>query len=108
MRRKLPYIALWLSLAYLVGALGAGGHFCFQAVRGFNKGVAKVPGGMTVNKEWVIEQADHALEWLLILCGAVGLGILFVALSALWVTLTPASPPTAASPARQDQREMQT
>jgi hypothetical protein len=46
--------------------------------------------------------ADHTLEWLLILCGAVSLGILFVALSALWVTLTPASPPAAATLARHD------
>ncbi len=105
MRRRLPYVALWLSLTYLIGALAVGGHFCFQAVRGFNKGVAKVPGPMTVNKEWVLEMADQTLQWLLILCGAVALGILFVALSALWVTLTPAGPTQASTPARQENRD---
>ena len=64
MRRALPYLALWLSLAYLVGALGVTGKRCFDSLRSLHRGVAQVGGMQTLNPAWVIERADVALEQL--------------------------------------------
>jgi len=59
-RRALPDVLLWLSLAYLVGALGVTGKWCFDALRSLHRGVAQVGGRQTLNPAWVAEQADAA------------------------------------------------
>ena len=88
MRRRLPIITLWASLVYLLAALVVTSKLCFDQLRAFGLGAAEATGPFsTMSPGWVIVTADAALGRLWWLCVATGLGILLVALSALWVGL---------------------
>jgi hypothetical protein len=90
MRRRLPFIALWASLAYLIAALAVTSKLCFDQLRAFARGAAQAGGPFdAMSPAWVIMMADTAQERLWWMCAATGFGILLIALSALWVSLSP-------------------
>jgi hypothetical protein len=86
---KIPYIALWASLVYLVVALAVTGKLCLDSLREFHRGAATATGPLSVmSPSWVIVTADAAAERLWWLFAAVGLGVLLVAVSAVWVSVS--------------------
>ena len=87
---KAPYIALWASLVYLVVALAVTGKLCRDSLREFHRGTAQATGPLeAMSPAWVLHTADAAIERLWWLLAAVGLGVLFVAMSAVWVSVHP-------------------
>lgn len=93
MRRRLPFIALWASLTYLVASLAVTSKLCFDQLRAFGRGAAQATGSLDLmSPAWVIATADAAQDRLWWLCAAGGLGVLSVALSGLWVSLTAGGP----------------
>jgi hypothetical protein len=89
MRRRIPFIALWSSLAYLIAAMGVTSKLCFDQLRAFSRGAAEATGPFAMmTPAWVMATADAAQERLWWLCASSGLGILLVALCALWVSLS--------------------
>jgi hypothetical protein len=95
MKRALPYVVLWLSLTYTVVILGVMGKICFDSMRAIPRTAAGIEPGFMLSKKWVAVQADNALDQLFGLCLLVGLGLLFIAVSAAWVTLARPEPPPA-------------
>ncbi len=88
MRFRLPLIALWLSLLYLLLATAVTGKLLFDQLRVFNRGAATASEPMQfVNPAWVIQEADMALSRLWWMCSAIGFGILLLAASTVWVSL---------------------
>jgi hypothetical protein len=86
---KAPYIALWASLVYLVVALAVTGKLCLDSLRQFHRGAAEATGPFSaMNPSWVLVTADAAVERLWWLLAAVGLGVLLVAMSAVWVSVS--------------------
>jgi hypothetical protein len=86
---KAPFIALWLSLAYLVVALALTGWLCLDAIQVLSRESAKATGQLEfMSPAWVVAGADNAVSRLYWLCASVGLGILFVGMSTVWVSLS--------------------
>jgi len=93
MRRRLPIIALWASLIYLIAALAVTSKLCFDQLRVFGQGAAQATGSLDMmSPAWVLATADAAQDRLWWLCAAVSLGVLLVALSGLWVSLSSGGP----------------
>ena len=89
MQRRFSLIALWASLVYLLVATAITGKPCFDQLRVFNQGAAKASGPLEfISPAWVIQEADKALARLWWMCVAVGVGILLIASSTVWVSLT--------------------
>src|SRR5262245_15758645 len=89
MKPRLPVLTLWASLLYLLIATAVTGKLCFNQLRVFNQGAAKASGPTEfVNPAWVIREADKALDRLWWMCAAVGVGIVLIAVSAVWVSLS--------------------
>jgi hypothetical protein len=85
---RLALTALWVSLVYLLAAAAVTGKFCFDQLRVFHQGAAKASGPLEfVSPAWVIQQADEALDRLWWMCTAVGIGLVLLAASAVWVSL---------------------
>jgi hypothetical protein len=85
--------ALWASLAYLVVATAVTGKLCFDQLRVFYQGAAEASGPFQfVSPAWVIQQANVALDRLWWMCVAVGVGIVLVAMSSVWVSLSGRGP----------------
>ena len=61
MKRRLPFIALWASLVYLIAAMAVTSKLCFDQLRAFNRGAAEATGPFTaMSPAWVIVTADTA------------------------------------------------
>jgi hypothetical protein len=91
---RAPYIALLASLVYLVVALAVTGKLSLDSLRQFHRGAAEATGPFaSMNPSWVIVTADAAVERLWWLLTAVGLGVLFVAMSSVWVIVSSTKKP---------------
>jgi len=89
MKERLPLIALWVSLAYLVVATAATGKAALDQVRVFNRGAAEASGPLEfISPAWVVVQADLLLARLWWMFAAVGVGIMLIAMSTVWVSLS--------------------
>ncbi|HEY7328825.1 MAG TPA: hypothetical protein VH592_14375 [Gemmataceae bacterium] len=92
---KAPYIALWASLLYLVVALAVTGKLCLDSLRQYHRGAAEATEPFSVmSPSWVIVTTDAAVERLWWLLTAVGLGILLLAMSAVWVSASGTNKPS--------------
>jgi hypothetical protein len=61
MRRRLPFIALWASMVYLIAAMAVTSKLCFDQLRAFNRGAAEATGPFAaMSPAWVIATADAA------------------------------------------------
>lgn len=88
MRSRFPLIALWASLVYLLVATAVTGKHCFDQLRVFHQGAAQASGPLEfISPAWVIQQADVALERLWWMCVAIGVGIVLLAASTVWVSV---------------------
>jgi hypothetical protein len=89
MKHQLPLIALWASLVYLLIASSVTGKACFDQIRVFNQGAAKASGPLEfLSPAWVIQEADVAMVKLWWMCLAIGVGIVLIAASTVWVSLS--------------------
>jgi hypothetical protein len=93
MRRRLPFLALWASLVYLLAAFTVTSKLCFDLLRAVVREAASATGGgfigVAISPSWVVSMADAIADRLWWLCAATGFGILLTALSALWISLSP-------------------
>jgi hypothetical protein len=88
-KQRLPLVALWASLAYLLAATAVTGKLCFDQLRVFNQGAAQASGPFqTISPGWVIQEADVALARFWWMCVAIGVGIMLLAMSSVWVSLS--------------------
>jgi hypothetical protein len=88
MRARFPYFALWTSLMYLLAATAITGKLCFDQLRVFNQVAATASGPLEfLSPAWVVQQADLAMGRLWGMCAAIGLGIVLIAASTMWVSL---------------------
>jgi hypothetical protein len=88
MRFRFPLITLWASLVYLLIATAVTGKQCFDQLRIFNQGAAKASGPLEfINPAWVIQETDVALDRLWWMCTAIGVGIVLLAASTVWVSV---------------------
>jgi hypothetical protein len=89
MRERFPLIALWASLGYLFAATAVTGKAPFDQVRVFNRGAAEASGPLEfISPAWVVVQADLLLTRLWWMFLAVGFGIVLIAMSTVWVSLS--------------------
>ena len=89
MKRLLPLVALWASLGYLVAVTAFTGRLAFDQARVFNQGAAQASGPLEfISPSWLLQQTDLLLVRLWWMFLAVGIGIVFIAMSTVWVSLS--------------------
>jgi hypothetical protein len=89
MKRLLPLVTLWASLAFLVAVNVGTGKLVFDQVRAFNQGAAQASGPLEfISPSWLIQQTDLLLVRLWWMFLASGVGIAFIAMSTVWVSLS--------------------
>jgi hypothetical protein len=89
MKRLLPFFALWASFGYLVVVYVVIGKLVFDQVRAFNQGAAQASGPLEfISPSWLLQQTDFLLVRLWWMFLASGIGIVFIAMSTVWVSLS--------------------
>jgi len=89
MKTRLPLLALWASLAYVIIATAITGKLCFDQIRAFHQGAASASGPMDlISPAWVTQQADKAAGLFMSMWLAVWIGIALLAASTVWVAMT--------------------
>jgi hypothetical protein len=87
MKPRLPWVALWSSLVYLIVATALTGKLCFDQMLVFGQGAAQASGSLqAVSPVWVVQEANAALARLWWMCAAIGVGIVLIAASVVWVS----------------------
>jgi hypothetical protein len=88
MRIRSPLFALWISLLYLLFATAITGKMCFDRLRVLNQGAATASGPLEfISPSWLIQQTDLAMASLWQMCAAIGVGMILITASAVWVSL---------------------
>lgn len=89
MKAYAPFVALWASLVYLVAAMVITGWLCLEAIQVLSRESAKATGQLDfMSPAWVVTSADNAVARLYWLCACVGLGVVFIGMSAVWVAVS--------------------
>jgi hypothetical protein len=95
---RIALVCLWLSLIYLVAAFIVTTTGCFAVLLQIHGSILQYTVIDFAVRNWISTELDLAFHWFWALCVLVGLGILLVAISALWVSLS-RSPSAPAQPA---------
>lgn len=89
MRRRFPLIALWAPLAFLLVTTAVTGKLCLEQLLAMSAGASTATGALEfISPAWVIQQVNLATSKLWGLSAATGTGIILIAASSVWVSLS--------------------